>query len=565
MNGHMLLWVSTFALAAVTGATGAAAQQDRERDPLLGSEFVDMPDEYYEQKKVEQQERQRELGDVKEEPGYLPGYRRISGLGLSPHAPQRIGAMPGAVTPSFGAPTRHSGLRFDFHGYVQPVLRAGIGQSEYGEQGNKNTTVHGDPVVPGGAYGWFDHSNTVPTPWAQLNFSYGNQTVRGTVILGAWSAAQADEAAGFFRWNAQMLFSHAYITYTPDVEPVRFKIDFGVFPDRYGFMAKWHQGAYGTSLIADINGVGATAHLELPFEGDFTVITEAGFKGELDKAPIGMPQDGSNEHSRSEEGSTFAGHGHLALEFLERYTLAFHFIHSWSQDDRGDPKDVMETGENESHERKDGFLRIIGADLRIDAKRFGYLYLGASRVEGKHANSITDLVRVLNAGSGYELNERYWGFSSGGNGKLTLAGMQYTLSLGTLLRHPMEYWGVGPDLSISLFGIFGRSESGSADMGDRNMLKYGCEATYSIAPYLAAALRFDHVMPDLAEFERSFAVISPKIILRSDWITRESITVQYAYYALGNDVQVQGDNRLMNIASKNPDHHMVAIFGTIWW
>jgi hypothetical protein len=330
-------------------------------------------------------------------------------------------------------------------------------------------------------------------------------------------------------------------------------------------MGKWNQGAYATSLIGDINGIGATANLTLPFEGDFSVITEAGFKGELDKAPMGMPQDGSNEHARSEEGSTFAAHGHMGLQFLERYTLAFHFVHSWSQDDRGDPEDEIGTEEIESQGRKDGFLRIIGGDLRLDAKRFGYLYLGASRVVGEHANSITDLVRVLNGGSGHELNERYWGFSSGGNGKLTLAGLQYTLSLGTLLRHPMEYWGVGPDLSISLFGIFGRSESDTPEIGDRNMLKYGCETTYSISAHLAAAVRFDHVMPDLEEFERSFFVISPKLVVRSDWISRESLTVQYAYYALGDEVQVQGDNRLMNIASNNPDHHMVAIYGTIWW
>jgi len=88
---------------------------------------------------------------------------------------------------------------------------------------------------------------------------------------------------------------------------------------------------------------------------------------------------------------------------------------------------------------------------------------------------------------------------------------------------------------------------------------------YSFDKHVAAALRLDHVLPDLEDFGRSFGVVSPKLIFRTDWITREAVTVQYSGYLLGDDVIVTGDNRLVNTNSENPDRHMVSVFATMWW
>lgn len=536
--------------------------------PAQGQGFVDMPSEYLERKQQEELERRREAaiarGDVKEHAGYLPGYQRAPALSLSPHAPQRQPAMPGALLPAFGAPVRDHGWRFDFQGYLQAVLRASIGKRNNAVPGQKVTTLHGDPVVPGGSYGWFDHSLTVPTPWTQLNFLYGNDTVRATTIIGAWSVAGADEAAGYRIINAQVWFANAFLTYTPDVSPVGLKINVGAYPDRYGAMAQWHEGAYGASLIGSVYGVGTTATLELPFQGGIDGRIEGGFKGELDKAPVGIVQDSSNEYPWDEQGSTYAAHGHIGLSYKD-LTPTFHIIHSWSQDDRADLPDYPSTPVNEAQQRKDGYVRIMGADFRWNAQRFGYLYFGGQRTTGKNANSITDLVRVLNSGSGKELNERYWGFDSRGNGDLTLLGGQYTLSLGRLLRHPVEFWGIGPDLTLSVFGIYGHVDSRQDAFDDKDMLKYGAEGVYSFSKYVAGSLRIDHVMPDLDNQQRSFAVFSPKLIARTNWVTRESLTLQYSSYALGDEVEVEGDNRLVNITSSNPDRHLVALYGTIWW
>jgi hypothetical protein len=181
-----------------------------------------------------------------------------------------------------------------------------------------------------------------------------------------------------------------------------------------------------------------------------------------------------------------------------------------------------------------------------------------------HANALTDLVQVLNTGSGRYLNERYFGFDSGGNGTLTLAGLHYTVSLGTLLRHPVAFWGVGPDLHVSVFGIYGYSNSNADTAGSRHMLKFGTELFYSFSKYMGAAFRFDQVMPDIDQSAQSFAVLTPKLIFRSDWNSRHTLTVQYSGYITDAAVVVHGDNRLV-AASDNPDEHMLAMYGTIWW
>ncbi|MBN2343672.1 MAG: hypothetical protein JXX29_18945 [Deltaproteobacteria bacterium] len=521
--------------------------------------YVTMPEEYEEKQKEIAKQEQAAKGDVKENPGYVPGYRATPGIGLSPAAPTFTNTAAGAAAPAFGSRTKSREPKFEFHGYIQPCLRMGSGESP----SDGKTTLHGDPVVAGGSFGWFDHTNTVPTPWAQINFSYGNEVVKATAMIGAWSTTEGDEAGGTYMGNAQQLFTDVFLTYTPDLAPISLKINAGVFPDRYGFMSKYHQGAYGTSLVGDIHGAGITGTLELPFVGDWEVIFEGGFKGEFAKAD--MPLQGANEHAQSMQGSTFAGHGHMAVHFAKYFTPAVHFIYSFSNDDRKDLQDRPDTPQNETQERKDGSLRILAGDLRIDMRQFGYLYTGLSNVKGENTNSLTDLVKVLNTGSGKDFNEHFWGYASNGNGTLTLFGLQYGISLGTLLRAPVHFDGVGPDLTVNVFTILGHTKSDADDFDNKNMMKYGTELFYSFSEFVAGAFRFDHVMPDFEDKYESFEVFSPKLILRSGWKARESLVLQYSYYNTAKHVEVQGDNRLVSTNSTNPDHHMVAVYGTIWW
>lgn len=509
--------------------------------PDASQDFVDMPEA----------PAAEPVEDQKAQPAYLPGYARALALGLSPLAPQLQPSLPGALTPAFGATTRLGTTRLRITGYVQGALRMSVGQRDNAASGQRTTPLHADPVVPGAAYGFFNHAGAIPNPWTELAFTYGSDVVTATVSLAAWSVAEADAASGAAMPEAQLWLASSYLTYTPDVAPVHLQLRAGVFPERYGFMGREQQGAYGQDLIADISGAGVSATLALPFEGDVTVTSEAGFKGQLAKAPLGTPPEGGNDYARAEEGSTFAAHAHLGVGYLERYTLALHFVHSFSQDDRKDGKDAL----------PDGTLQVLGANLRLDAHRFGYLYVGVARTRAEAADALTDLVKVPGSG-GYELDKAYFGFASGGSGTLRLVGGQYTVSLGTLLRYPMGYFGEGPDLSVSLFGVAGTSAS---SVERRRMRKLGGEVVYTLAEHFAVAGRVDRVEPDLAHAERSFSILSPRVIVRSGWLGRASLLLQYSRYLLGADVRVQGDRRLVSTTSQRPDWHLLALMASLWW
>src|SRR5262249_13363592 len=64
------------------------------------------------------------------EDGYVPGMPMRASLGLSPYAPQGVPALPGGVTPPPGAPIASDSWQFDFHGYMQAPLRAGIAKRD---------------------------------------------------------------------------------------------------------------------------------------------------------------------------------------------------------------------------------------------------------------------------------------------------------------------------------------------------------------------------------------------------------------------------------------------------
>lgn len=505
--------------------------------------------------------------DERKEPGYMPGYARHVQISLPATALQFSTILPTGITPQSTAesPSSHD-FKMQFSGYLQGGLRAGIGHRADPTSQQHTMTLHADPVLAGASYGWFDHTNVVPGPWAQLNFRYGNDVVSANAVLGAWGTTEAMNAGANYMPNVQQWFTDAYLAYTPRVAPIAMTVKAGVYRERYGALAQYTDGAYGVPAVAVINGVGSTTTVELPFEGDFTVRAEAGLKGTFNRAMPGLVPDGSNENARPVEGSTYAAHGHLGFGYKDVWPT-FHIIHAFSQDDRSDQYDDTSTPTYDPQVRKDGSLDVVAVDVKYVGGRFGHLVAAAEHVVGKNMTSMSNLVQILYSGSGRDFNERYWGYYSNATGTLSLAALQYTVSLGTLLRHPEEFWGEAPDLIVSVFGIYGHSTSAAPPngLGNKDMLKSGVETVYSVAPWLAIGDRFDWVAPTLGDSSKSYEVLTQKLIIRSDWTARETLVLQYSGWLLGDNVKVNGDNRVMNYTSAKPDQHMLAIYGTMWW
>src|SRR5207253_871381 len=108
--------------------------------------------------------------------------------------------------------------------------------------------------------------------------------------------------------------------------------------------------------------------------------------------------------------------------------------------------------------------------------------------------------------------------------------LEYTFSVGQLVRYPLRFGGNGPDLLATVFGMF---NSVTSDTQSGKRLKYGAELLYTPLDVLALGARFDFVQPNLDDRTESFAVLSPKVILRTSFLSHERVELQYSRYFLG--------------------------------
>ncbi len=472
-------------------------------------------------------------------------------LGMSPGAPQ-TSALPGGMTPAYGSrPKDAQDWRFDFHGYLQVPLVAGINtRSNPGPDQNK-LVLHAPPVVPDDLVS-FSHTSVVPTPYTQLNFTYGTSIVTGTVSILATSVSLA---SSFFDPQQQAGINDVYLTFNLPglVKSARFEVNVGAFTNRYGAMGEYDEGRYGTPMIARTNGAGENALGRFAI-GDAVLQVEQGFQGQSDKAPNGLVPDGWNGFGDPNVGTSFVTHGHLGLGYKGIGNLAVHYLLAWTADDRANPTPLQ----------PDGRIAITGADLRLSMGRFGHLFLGGSFVGAKNARSVGRIVQVLNTNGGPGLMQEYLGPDSHGSGDMTILAAQYDLSLARIVRYPEPFAGDAPDVYLSLFGMQTtvNSSENSYDMTKR---KFGALGTYSLLPWLATTIRYDHVVPQVGKDSRSFAVVTPGIIFRSGWQAHDQIAIQYSHWFDGSLTTVRSGYPAMDDPSVVPDKDAISVSGAFWW
>jgi hypothetical protein len=472
-------------------------------------------------------------------------------LGLSPGAPQ-VATLPGGMTPAFGStPTKAGDWRFDFHGFLSVPLRMGFGKRENPGANQRVTTIHSPPRVPG-EYETFEYTSVVPDPWVQLNFSYGNPNVVATVIVAARTVTNAN---GYFDPSKMLGINDAFLTFKGKAQDnVALNLNVGAFANRYGTMGEYDLGRYGTPLIGRIGGTGFTGTSVMDL-GDVDLVTELGFQGQLNKAPVGVEPAGWNGFIDPNVGSSFAAHGHISAAYKRTVHLGAHYIHAFAQDDRATPQN-----------QPDGNINVVGTDLRLTMGRFGHFYTGYAYTDANTARSVSGILRVLNAPGGPGLMREYLGPNSGGTGSLHTVGGQYDLSLGNLLRHPSRFEGNAPDLVFSLFSILTAVDSPEDDDYDGiSKLKYGGELGYAPIQWLSLATRYDRVIPDIDHDENTHAIATAYVIFHSDWASQDQVTLQYSRYFNGSGATVIDGYPPERNPSIVPDEHLVGLTASMWW
>jgi hypothetical protein len=468
-------------------------------------------------------------------------------LGLDIAEPGVRSAPP--ATPFGVSPSSSKDSVLDFHGYVLLPMRVGVHEREDPAPGQSGTVLHTPPLIPQN-YRRFQYTGVLPEPWIQLNLSYGNSTLAGTVILAASAAAEAE---AFYDSVRQFGVSDAYVTLNLSEQAgIPLQIRGGAMHHRYGSMGAFDAGRYATPLIARVNAIGETATARFD-KGIATVVLEQGIGGQLGRMPTGVPSAGWNDYGDPNVGASYVGHFHAGLSLAKRFQLGLHYVNAWSQDDQ-----------NLAGTLERGHISVLGADARMSWGRFGHLYGGIARTQASNAGVVSGIVEVLNARGGAGLVSEYLGPQSGGNGGLTTFGLQYDLSLSRTMFGE-RYRGRNPDVLFSLFGIGTKVDSDDASHDGVLKLKAGAELTYTMAAWFGVSGRFDHVRQDNDFNRRSFTIYSGRLLFHTNWQSRDEFALQYSHFNYGREVYAEKGSPPVDDPSLNPDSDALSLSATFWW
>ncbi len=221
----------------------------------------------------------------------------------------------------------------------------------------------------------------------------------------------------------------------------------------------------------------------------------------------------------------------------------------------------------------DGSIQVIGGDVRLTAGKYGHFYTGVGYTNAETARSVSGVIRVLNAPGGPGLRDEYLGSDGDVTGSLLSVGAQYDFSWGHYLRTQSGYVGSGPDLVTSIFGVMTnvKSEDKSVDATGTSLydgvtkLKYGGELSYSFLSWMGASLRYDRMLPHIDDSDYTTAIISPRLIFKSDWGSRDQVVLQYSYWMNGSKASVFDGDPPRRDPAIRPDAHTLMLSASMWW
>ena len=491
-------------------------------------------------------------------PGYVPGYRRAMGLGLSPYAPQTP-ALPGGLTVPFSAPAPSDEWTFNFWGYMSAALRVSRGSRDFATADQHTTTFHTYPKIVD-AYGMFNGTNTPQGSWVDLTFEYGNRIVTSHVKISTW---RPTVGADWTPLGSQNIFQDAYLSFKVPLGKLNLGATVGAFRNTYGGLGQYDVGRYNAAIIGSPFGLGETLTARYDIDGTYTLFLEDGIMGRLGKTPPGAPGivsvDGAFNPSIP---SSWVHHAHagVARQASVPLVLGLHWLRNWAQDER-DQRDDPRTPFLDESRRPDPRMDVYGADFRMLDNYLGNFAVAASYADAKYATLLTGL-NFFGAYNGEQMTKRFFGPRAGGTAKMLVTGIEYNLAWARLLRHPVDFDGNGPELVTSVFANYAAIDSQDPDFDGRKLFKFGAEITYRFFSWLALSGRYDRVAPNSKDNEETFDVISPKIIFKSDWLSHEQVTLAYTRWFYGAHTHAEFPN---NFTRGQLDNEMYALTFGMWW
>jgi hypothetical protein len=511
-----------------------------------------------------------------------------AGLGLAPGAPQAAGRITSpAEPPPVVAAEPSAEWKFDVTGYFRAPLRfswgPALGQDPNAfnpntgvYEGHPGTQLRTPPLVPDANYIDWRYTNSLVGPWTELNFHYGNDRVKATVQIASYNLTDP----GYRRLESNLGINQAYLTLSwPEwfgSENWHLTLTVGGFTNRYGAAGRYDGGKYETYLFGRTHVAGWTTNISYDVSDTLTLVFEHGFGAKLEPIPFYGPPNQSAPDPLQKlpawepypgpvaQESTFVHHLHggaILKGPATQLILGAHLIHVFANDnDRSssyiapghqfDPPGMMmggsfDVGGRPANDPKP-YMLIWGADAKLLSGPFGDGYLGFSYLKARNALYISDAIELLHSFGGWQLHDNYFGKPGGTDpvtGSIKSVEFQYVFSLASFFYYPQAFWGQGPDVVISLFGMLNQSNIDDAQNNPYDGIKkfkWGTDLTYTPLEWLGVGYRFDYVDPAFgwSQGERSmgagfldkFMVFSPRVILRTAFVTHEQILIQYSRY-----------------------------------
>ena len=431
--------------------------------------------------------------------------------------------------------------KFDITGYFRAPLRLSWGPPTLPDPngGNPGTQIRTPPLVPDANYIDWRYTNSLVAPWSELNFHYGNDRAKATVQIASYNLTDA----GYRRLEANLGINQAYLTLSfPNIinENGRLSLTVGAFTNRYGAAGRYDAGKYETYLFGRTHVAGETLSFEYDF-GDWTFAAEDGFGGKLEPIPFQSTagtmmvttQQWDPYAGPVPQESTFVHHAHAGVTWKKMLLLGAHYIDVFSNDlERAGAYGGTAYAGRMSTEAKPG-LTITGVDLKFLNSFYGDGYLGYSHLSATNALFLADAVEVIHSFNGWQLHDNYFGPPGKieeTTGTIDSVLFQYVFSFGQFFHRPKPFWGDGPDLIASIFGMYNKVSAPLDPAFSHSKLKGGAELTYLPLSWFGVGGRFDEVQPNLDDSTQSFTVFSPRVILRTAFVTHEQVLIQYSRY-----------------------------------
>jgi hypothetical protein len=511
-------------------------------------------------------------------PGYLPGYRTQQSIGLSPYTPT-VGALPGGVTPGFGAPMPLTQWTLRFSGFFTASLQGSLNRRRTTVEGQGGPLFHVPPMTLD-EYGSFVGTSTMPGNWVALNFAYGNPIVTANISINTWSPS---DPSTYYQIGSQYFVNNAFLRFDiPPFGELKLRANVGYFYNYYGNLSQYGPGMYTQTIIGSPRGVGEAIAGEYRLLPELTLLIEDGFMGTRGgKVPDQVVPTGGNGSANPIFPGAFVHHLHVGLQRTGDQTVKvqFHWMTNFAHDDRVQrPHDNPVTRYVNEAAPRDGRIDVVGLDATVSHRTWGYLGVAGSYTRGDNASTLKGL-QTFGGDSGQTLSERWLSQSTAGTGKLFAAGLNYTLSLGRLLNGTQPFSGDRPDIVINAGFVMAytlvqpQTLSGTTTPGTipddvdlynrRRRYKFGADVLYTFKSWMAAGVRADRVAPNSKDSGETFYVLAPRLIFRRSWNSRETVSLLYAKWFYGP--RSHSEFSAVVPSDLGLDDQLIALNVNLWW